>query len=221
MSADDYDREPTGLSPKGRGSSAPALSNSPQVAVGLSALIANFGLVRAIRSVRKTVEEKSALVSAERQLGEELIALEKQREKWANIDIIIEGVRTDTEAGLLSSHANKNRAQVSLVQSKIELKLAEKRLADLELLEETEAAMRAQDRYEMKARAAEAKARFEAAESSPKGADSPEHIEKLKKEFEEIMALKRADIEKYGSEENMPEFLRAAYDRAEDRLGFR
>ena len=194
------------------------MSNSPQVAVGLGALMTNFGLVRAIRSVRKTAEEKSALVAAERQLGEELIALEKQREKWANIDTIIEGVRTDVEASLLDSQANKNRA---LVQSKIELKLAEKRLADLEPLEETEAAMRAQERYEMKARAVEAKARFEQAETPQTRADSAENIEKLKKQYEEIMALKRADIEKYGSLDNMPEFLRAAYENAEDRLGFR
>ena len=221
MSMDDYELNPPGQSLRGGGRVAPALSNSPQVAVGLGALISNFGLSTAIRSVRKTVEEKTALVSAERLLGQELVELEKQKEKWANISTIVEGVKTDTQAALVSSQAHMNKAKVELVQSKIELKLVEKRLADLELLEETEAAAREAQRYEMKARAAEAKARFEKSETPPKKADGSENIAELKKEYDDVMAMKKADVEKYGSDEKMPEFLRAAYERAEDKLGFR
>ena len=199
----------------------PALSSSPQVSVGLGALITNFGVVRAIRSVRKTVEEKSALVSAERQLGQELIELQKQREKWLNLATILAGVRTDIEASLLVSQANKNKALVELVQSQIALKLVEKRLADLELLEETEAAIREAERDEMKARAAEAKVRLQKVGTPPPDPNSAEAIAKLKKDHEEITAMKQADIAKYGSEEAMPEFLRAVYERADDQLGFR
>ena len=213
----------TGVGGRARreGEVLPPLSSSPQVAVGLGALITNFGVVRAIRSVRKTVEEKTALVSAERQLGQELIELEKQKEKWLKLGTILEGVRTDIDAALLASQANRNRAQVGLIQSQIELKLAEKQQADLELLQDTEAAVRDAERYEMKARAAEAQGRFERGEVKPPEPHSPEAIAKLKKDHEEIMVMKRADSAKYGSEEAMPEFLRAVYDRAEDGLGFR
>ena len=217
MSDDDISARTVGRT----GEVLPALSSSPQVSVGLGALITNFGVARAIRSVRKTVEEKTALVSAERQLGQELIELQKQKEKWANLSTIIAGVRTDIEGALLGSQANKNRAQVELVQSKIELKLVEKRLADLELLEETEAAIREAERYEMKARAAEAKAQFERGGKTSLNPNGAEAIAQLKKDYEEVMAMKLADLQKYGSEEQMPEFLRAIYERAEDKIGFR
>jgi len=203
------------------GETLPALASSPQVSIGLGALIKNFGAVRAIRSVRKTVEEKTALVSAERQLGHELIELEKQKEKWNSLDSIREGVRTDIQAALSASKANKNRAEVELVQSEIELNLVKKRQADLGLLNETEAAIRQAERDEMKARAADAKRRLEQGDATPPKPHSPEAMAQLKKDYEEVAAMKRADIEKYGSEEKLPEFLRAAYEQAEDRLGFR
>lgn len=199
----------------------PGPTASHEISVGLGAIITNFGASRAVRAVRRTIEEKTAMVAAERRLGEELIALENQKEKWRNLETIRQTVRENVEADLMEAQLRKKRAAVALIDGDIDLKRAEKRRADMALIEQIEADLIRTRSYEAKADARDAQKRFEGRMDDDKRGWSAAKFAELKKEYEELMALKAEDIAKYGSEDAFPEFLRAAYAKAEDSLGFR
>jgi hypothetical protein len=196
-------------------------STSQEISVGLGAIITNFGASRAIRSVRRTIEEKAAMVAAERRLGEELLTLEIQKEKWRSLETIRQTVREEIEAKLMEAQLRKKRVAVALIDGDIDQKRAEKRRADVALLEQIEADLIRTRSYEVKADARDAQKRYDGRVDDDKRGWSAAKFSELKREYEELMALKAEDLAKYGSEDAFPEFLRAAYAKAEDSLGFR
>ena len=178
-----------------------------------------WGMARTIRACRKMMEEKGALVTATTQLGQALLEHEKQKALWENRTAIVEAVKVEVGAKL--DRAYQSQAEATLAREDAEAKLAAARRSRAQN-EETNAAHGKADFYEAKRRADEAQRRYE---DRLDGSDSSfrremQQMNENKRNYEVLMKEKAADIERYGGEDKIPDFLRAFYDNLEDKLSF-
>ncbi|WP_372923084.1 hypothetical protein [Roseovarius sp.] len=177
-----------------------------------------WGLARTLNAYRRAVESGVAAVNIQTEFyqASRLVAMEKGR--WENREQYREAARMEADVLLENVKARK-------AESELELRRLQEQLAAVGMLEEIAKNNRAAELARAKRLRREEEQRLEELESgTPKKSNFKEHLAQLeqsRQDYEELMDVKKADIERYGGEENLPDWLATTYETFEEHLGFR
>ena len=190
--------------------------------VALRERLRYWGVRRTLDTYRAVVESGLDLTQSLRALYEAKRELEQEKERLENIETYRVGAAREAAAFLREVEArydiadrNAEIAKRDAIQAKIDTKLFERRLADIEVLALIESNERA-------AELAKSQRELEEAQGGATGSSYRERrreLQQRRKDYEVLMADKQADIEKYGGEDKLPHWLQTFYDNLEDELG--
>lgn len=183
-----------------------------------------WGLRRTMNAYRHAVESGVAAVGSVNRFYEGLRELEGEKERWRSVETYREAARLEAEAVLERARAARNQARSERIESELRVFDLEQRAASVELLK-----MIQQNNLQAEAgraqRQREAEEQLLAEQQRGAGGTSFQkklrQLEQMKQDYEDLRAAKAADVEKYGSEEAMPDPLRTMYEKLEDQLADR
>ena len=198
---------------------------APNMALGLAFTerLRYWGYRRTMDTYRAAVASGIDLTQSLSTLYRARRELEQEKERLANIDTYRAGAAMEAEIFLRDIKARYLAAEENEIEGKIKLQAAKDRLAALEVLRKIEENDRAADEARAELRRLDAEQKLEEARGGG-GASGyrsrRRQFEQQRKDYEALMADKQADIEKYGGEDKLPQWLRTFYRKAEDDMGF-
>lgn len=184
-----------------------------------------WGLTRTMNAYRRAVESGVAAVNVQAEFYQAARRVETEKARWENREQYREAARMEAEALIAHVEADIEDARVRKAQSALELRGLNEQLSAAGMLEEIAENNRAAELARAKRLRREEEQRLEELEGgASKTSDFKERrarMEQARQDYEELMAEKEADIEKYGGEDNLPDWLVTMYEQLEDELAFR
>jgi len=189
-----------------------------------------WGYRRTLEAYRAAVASGVDLTKSLSSLYEAKRELEMERQRWADVDTYREAASSEADTFLrevrtryLAAEAEEEEARKRLSEAKVERERSEQRAAGLRVLkiiEENEWAseLAASEKKRLDAERTLEDARYGDGKSSYR--ERRRELEQRRKDYEDLLAEKQSDIERFGGEDKLPHWLQTFYDQVEDDFGF-
>lgn len=183
-----------------------------------------WGIRRTIDAYRSAIESGVSALNLQTEFYSAMRTLDAEKARWEERDQYRAAARMEAQALIASVEADIVEAKVRKQRSEQELRNLEQQEAARAMLKEIEENNRAAELARAKRARQEEVKRLENAQNGNIDSGFAERrarLEQARKDYEELMAAKAEDIEHYGGETNLPDYLQTMYEKLEDELGFR
>ncbi len=181
-----------------------------------------WGAARTINAYRKMVEAGISSVHAQENFLAARSQLEAEQERWAQRDLARDIVKIGIETQHQKSLVQRSAAATALIDSEVLLEQAKDRKEAMELLRIIAANNRETERLRSEVEKEKAQQELEELRGGKPASFNRKLrlLEDAKRNYAEFHAAKEKDIESYGGEDKLPEFLVSMYRQLEADLAF-
>lgn len=186
-----------------------------------------WGVRRTLDTYRKAIESGVGALRVTEEFYKAARDVDVEKARWGNRAQYRDAARLEADALIVRAQAEIEDAKVRKARSELELRGLQRQLAAATIMEEIEENNRAADLARAKRLRREEERRLEGGHGGHGGKKPNDFsakraaIQQARADYEELMAEKAKDVDKYGGEDNLPDWVVSMYETLEDDLGFR